>query len=221
MPVDPHGEKHLETLNTYSQLKKLPKLKSIDIALTYIIEDDDDDQNGDIAEILNRILKAGASSVLEITLRTPIGQLPFLVFPVMKRLTKLNLLFHWFGSDKTSFTECLRAGEIFPDGFKFSVLPNLKEVVIQLETDGQGPQHNSRFDCWKNNLQFCGIAKRVKIIHYNDDCGFSKQRLKITFPNAKWTKASDFNVTYTSSEGDSEEASSSSLEEEQFEYEQD
>lgn len=219
MPVDPHGRDHLEKLNAFSQHRKLPQLKTIDIDFTHSIEDGDNQQNEEMAKILNGILKASAGSLEEITLRTPIGYLPGLVFPVMKRVAELNLLFFWYGSDATSFTGYLRAGEIFPKGFKFSVLPNLRRVAIDLETEGKSPQYYSRFDCWKINLKSCGIAKRVKSIQYNDDCGFSKQRLRTTFRNARWTKTSDLNITYTSSEEeDSEETSSEEDSEDEPEY---
>lgn len=204
MPVDPGSGNHLEKLNEFSQLKTLTKLKSICIDLTHTIEESDENDD-DIAEILNRILQASAGCLKGITLRTPIGHLPDVVFPIMKQVTKLELQFYWWGTDATNFTGCLRAGEIFPKGFKFSVLPKLEEVIIKLETEGGSPQYYTRFDCWKNNLKSCGIAKNVKRIQYNDRCGFSKQRLKITFPNAKWSEYSNMNTTCESSSSSEEE----------------
>lgn len=206
MPVDPAGANHMAKLNAFSELKQLDKLKCIVIDFTHIIEDNNEQQDKEIAKILNRILVAGAQNLEEIILRSPIGYIPGLVFPVMKKVTKLQLLFYWWGTDACTFTGCLRGGEIFPKRFKFAVLPNLKEVVINLETEGGNPQNYTRFDCWQNNLKSCGIAKKVTNIEYADDCGFSKQRLRITFPNAIWSDSSNLNVTYESStEEDSDE----------------
>lgn len=199
MPVDPAGENHMAKLNAFSQRKKLDKLKTIDIDFTHTIDDANKQQDKKIAEILNRILLASAESLEEIILRTPIGYLPGLVFPVMKQVTILQLQFYWYGTDTTSFTGYLRGGQIFPKGFRFSRLPKLDDVAIKLETEGGNPQNYSRFDCWHNNLKSCRIAKSVTSIQYNDDCGFSIQRLKTTFPNAVWSENSNLNSTYKSS----------------------
>lgn len=207
MPVDPGGDNHIAKLNAFSQHKKLDKLKCIDIDFTHIIEDYHK-QDKEIAEILNRILMASAESVEEIILRTPIGYLPGVIFPVMKKVIKLQLLFYWYGTDTTDFNGYLRRGQIFPKGFKFTVLPKLADVIINLETEGGNPQNYSRFDCWQNNLKSCRIAKSVKNIEYSDDCGFSIKRLKTSFPNAIWSESSTLNSTYKStSEDDSEDDS--------------
>lgn len=191
MPLDPAGGNHIAKLNAFSQHKKLDKLTSIEIDLSYSIEDYTE-QDKEIAEILNRILIASATSLGKIILQTPIGQLPGLVFPVMENVTQLQLLFYWYGTDATNFTGHLRDGQIFPEGFKFSDLPKLENVVIHLETEVGIPK---RFDCWQNNLKLCLISKTVKKIEYNDDYGFSKQRLKITFPEAVWSEISDLSST--------------------------
>lgn len=202
-------------LIAYSQQKKLNQLKCINIDFTHTIEDNNKQRDKEIARILNRILKASAESLEHIILSTPIGYLPGLVFPIMKNVIKLELLFYWWGTDATSFTGCLRSGQIFPKGFKFSILPKLEDVIINLETEGGNPQNCSRFDCWQNNLKSCRIAKSVKYIEYSDDCGFSIRRLKTTFPKAIWSNTSDLNSTYKSSE----EESNDDLEEEDSEEE--
>lgn len=190
MPVDPSGKNHIQKLDVYSQQETLHRLKRIDINFTYCIEDTNLEQSQQIAGILNRILLASADSLEEIILSNPIGYLPGLVFPIMNNVTKLQLLFYWNGSETTNFSSYLKSGEIFPKGFQFTVLSRLEEVIIILETEVQGQQYYTHFDCWENNLHSCGIAKGVKTIEYSDDFKFSTRRLKITFPNANWDSAS-------------------------------
>lgn len=192
MPVDRNGKNHMKKLKDYSQQKKLNNLKRIDIDFSHIIERSNAAQDEEIAEILNRIFLASADSIKEINLMNPIGYIPGLEFPVMKNVLSLQLSFSWWGSDATNVTCYLRKGEIFPKGFKFNVFPKLEEVIISLENEGNGPQYFTRFDCWRKNLQSCGIAKSVRTIEYSDECDFSTKYLKTAFPRAIWASNSSF-----------------------------
>lgn len=208
MPVDPGGGNHIDKLDEYSKRGKLD-IKCIYIDLTHTIEDTEE-HDDEISEILNRTLLAAVDSLEEIVLRNPVGYLPELVFPLMKKVVKLQLLFYWWGSDTTNVTGYLRSGEIFPKGFKFSVMPKLEEVVIELNTEGKSPMYYSTFDCWKNNLKSCGIASSVKKIKYSDNCGFLTTRLKTTFPKAVWPDHFREVLKYPPSDSSSEDSFDSS-----------
>lgn len=191
MPVDPNGDSHIEKLNVFSQLTKLDKLKYIDIDLTHTKESNEQ-QYQLIAQILNRILLAGADTIEEIILRTPIGYLPELRFPKMANVMKLQLLFNWDESDTFRYHH-LESGQLFPKGFKFTDLPKLEDVIFNLEIEDSKPKIVFRFDCWNDNLKSCRIAESVKNIEYNDDCLFLTKRLRKTFPNAIFSETSDLN----------------------------
>lgn len=192
MPVYRNGKNHMEKLCEYSRQKQLNNLKRIDIDFSQIIEQSNDVQNKEISEMLNRIFVASVDSLKEIVLMSPIGCIPGLVFPVMKNVVNLQLLFSWRTSDATKFSDCLRNGEILPKGFKFTVFPKLEEVIISLDTDGNGRQYFKGFDCWKNNLKSCGIARCVRNLEYFDECDFSTKHLKMAFPKAIWANNSSF-----------------------------
>lgn len=192
MPVDINGKNHMEKLYDYSQQTKLNNLKRIDIDFSQIIETPNELQDEQISAILNRIFLASADSLKEINLMNPIGYIPGLVFPVMKSVISLQLSFSCWGSDATNVTDYLRNGKIFPKGFKFNVFPKLEEVIISLEAEGSRPQNGGSFDCWKKNLQSCGIARSVRKIEYSDECDFSTKHLKVAFPKAVWANNSSF-----------------------------